>query len=63
MTDSQKRLIEKYLNDLALEREAGETWDERYMIQQAIYGARDVLGILGYSVDEYSKGHFRVEKE
>ena len=63
MTDSQKRLIEKYLNDLALEREAGETWNERYMIQQAIHGAADVLGILGYSVDEYSKGHFRVEKE
>lgn len=62
MTDSQKRLIEDYLSELALDREAGETWNEKYRIQQAIYGAMDVLGILGYSVDEYSKGHFRVEK-
>ena len=62
MTDSQKRLIEEYLNELASDREAGENWNERYMVQQAIYGAMDVLGILGYSVDESSTGHFRVEK-
>ena len=51
------------MNDLALEREAREAWSEKHMIQQAICGATDVLGILGYSVDEYSKGRFRDEKE
>ena len=63
MTDSQKRLIEEYLNDLASERDTSESWGERYVVEKVIYGVMDVLGILGFYVDEYEKGHFEVGKD
>lgn len=52
MTSSQKREIERYLNELNSEVEAGENWEERQFSMQAIYGAKDILGILGYWVEE-----------
>lgn len=59
---TQKREIEKYLDDLALDREACETWEEEWPIRQAIYGVTDILGILGYWVDE-KNGHFTIGRD
>ena len=59
---TQKREIEKYLDDLALDREACETWEEEWPVRQAIHGVMDILGILGYWVDEKS-GHFTIGRD
>lgn len=59
---TQKREIEKYLDDLALDREACETWEEEWPVRQAIYGVTDILGILGYWVDE-KNGHFTIGRD
>lgn len=59
---AQKREIEKYLDDLALDREACETWEEEWPVRQAIYGVTDILGILGYWVDE-KNGHFTIGRD
>ena len=62
MTSSQKREIEQYLNELNSELKAGENWEERQFSMQAIYGAMDILGILGYWVDE-EDGYFTIGKD
>lgn len=59
---TQKREIERYLDDLALDKKACETWEEEWPIQQAIHGAMDILGILGYWVDE-KNGHFTIGRD
>ena len=59
---AQKREIEKYLDDLALDREACETWEEEWPVRQTIHGVTDILGILGYWVDEKS-GHFTIGRD
>ena len=62
MTSSQKREIEQYLNELNSEVKAGENWEERQFPMQAIQGAMDILGILGYWVDE-EDGYFTIGKD
>ena len=59
---TQKREIENYLDDLVLEIEACETWDEEWPIRQAIHGAMDILGILGYWVEEEDR-HFTIGRD
>ena len=62
MTYLQKRDIERYLNDLHSKVEAGKNWEEKQFSKQAIYGAMDILGILGYWVDE-EDGYFTIGKD
>ena len=50
------------MNELNSEVKAGETWEERQFSMQAIYGAMDILGILGYWVDE-EDGYFTIGKD